>query len=95
MDESSSCSANQQVPRASWQWSPKWGELAVRSALDVPRGCGKKLNQRRPSADIMYIYSYVFLYIYNNPRRYSSDEPWPAEQPPLAVSIHIYVYYYI
>jgi hypothetical protein len=21
----------------------------------------------------------------NNPRRYSSDEPWPAEQPPLAV----------
>jgi hypothetical protein len=21
----------------------------------------------------------------NNPRRYSSDEPWPAEQPPLAL----------
>jgi hypothetical protein len=21
----------------------------------------------------------------NNPRRYSSGEPWPAEQPPLAV----------
>jgi hypothetical protein len=21
----------------------------------------------------------------NNPWRYSSDEPWPAEQPPLAV----------
>jgi hypothetical protein len=23
--------------------------------------------------------------LYNNPWRYSSDEPWPAEQPPLAV----------
>jgi hypothetical protein len=29
----------------------------------------------------------VLLYTYNNinPRRYSSDEPWPAEQLPLAV----------
>jgi hypothetical protein len=23
----------------------------------------------------------------NNPWRYSSDEPWPAEQPPLAVLV--------
>jgi hypothetical protein len=25
------------------------------------------------------------MYIKKNPWRYSSDEPWPAEQPPLAV----------
>jgi hypothetical protein len=29
--------------------------------------------------------SILGLYNIINPRRYSSDEPWPAEQPPLAV----------
>jgi hypothetical protein len=27
----------------------------------------------------------LYHHLYNNPWRYSSDEPWPAEQPPLAV----------
>jgi hypothetical protein len=34
---------------------------------------------------IEFLDLYSSLNTNNNPWRYSSDEPWPAEQPPLAV----------
>jgi hypothetical protein len=69
-----SCISTSRAGYSSFWW---WRHYALLKRRSSPTRLHGAVSQK-----VLIFIIYIIIY---NPWRYSSDEPWPAEQPPLAV----------